>query len=315
MILLLLLLTMWLDLWTHAPAVSSTIAPSAYAPGIVKASLALTPEPALGRSRVMLSPYADQALDRLPGKDVQQGLLARRLGYFSDLNLLDGAPKVDGFFPLYPREIEKVVSLLYSSTNASFPRLADFLSVSHTTAPREFTEWQRRETFLPVVTAGQKPIFLDDTNTIRAMLRPEFDGSKTVFLPAEAEPQISVRTVTEASASLQEFGPHQIKLTVKAAAPSLVVIAQTYYHCWQAYVDDQPQPLLRANFAFQAVQVGAGTHQVRLVYEDRAFKIGVVISLVTMFGCAILVIRGGRGRGAASGGALKRQLEARNTRN
>ena len=247
----------------------------------------------------MISPYADQALDRLPGKDVQQGLLARRLAYFSDLNLLDGAPKVDGFFPLYPREIEKVVSLLYSSTNASFPRLADFLSVSHATAPGEFTEWQRRQTFFPVVTAGQKPLFLDDTSTIGELVQPEFDGSKTVFLPAEAQSQVLVRTVTKAAVSLQRFQPHQVSLTVNADAPSLVVISQTYYHCWHAYVDDQPQPLLRANFAFQAVQVREGMHQVRLVYEDRAFQLGVAISLATAVGCVVWALRGRRGRSGA----------------
>jgi hypothetical protein len=206
--------------------------------------------------------------------------LARRLAYFSDFNLLDDTPKVDGFFPLYPREIEKVVSMMYASTNASFPRLADFLGVSHITAPGEFTEWQARSTFSPIVTAGQEPVFLDDTNTLQRLVEPGFDGAKMVFLPRETQSQVSAKGNAKAVITGQDFASHQIKLTVNAEAPCLVVIAQSYYHCWRAYVDDKSEPLLRANLAFQAVQVPAGTHEVRLAYEDMAFRYGAIVSIL-----------------------------------
>ena len=39
-----------------------------------------------------------------------------------------------------------------------------------------------------------------------------------------------------------------------------------------------PAPLLRANVAFQAVQVPAGRHQLHFFYQDRAFQLGATIS-------------------------------------
>jgi hypothetical protein len=48
-----------------------------------------------------------------------------------------------------------------------------------------------------------------------------------------------------------------VDIEAEAAEPSLVVVAQTYYHDWRADVDGQPTHLLRANHAFQAVQVPA----------------------------------------------------------
>jgi uncharacterized membrane protein YfhO len=51
-------------------------------------------------------------------------------------------------------------------------------------------------------------------------------------------------------------------------------------------VDDRPAPLLLANYAFQAVPVPAGSHHVRLVYEDRAFQIGLLCSALALLGCA-----------------------------
>ena len=78
---------------------------------------------------------------------------------------------------------------------------------------------------------------------------------------------------------------------VEAAAPSLVVVAQTYYHDWRAEIDGQPAPLLRANVAFQAVQVPAGTHKLHLFYHDRAFEIGAAASLAAWFVCLFVCFR------------------------
>ncbi len=54
----------------------------------------------------------------------------------------------------------------------------------------------------------------------------------------------------------------------EAPAASLVVISQTYYPAWKAYVDGRPAKLWRANYAFQALEVPAGRHHIRLAYED-----------------------------------------------
>ena len=78
----------------------------------------------------------------------------------------------------------------------------------------------------------------------------------------------------------------------------MLVAAQTYYHPWHAYVDGQPVRLWRANYAFQAVVIPAGAHQVRLVYEDRRFNFGAVVSLATLAGCGIFFFR----RGGDAGG-------------
>jgi uncharacterized membrane protein YfhO len=74
---------------------------------------------------------------------------------------------------------------------------------------------------------------------------------------------------------------------VESRQPTLVVFSQTYYPAWQATVDGQPAPLLRANHAFQAVPVPSGRHGVRIVYSDRSLKIGAAISLSLWFGCLI----------------------------
>ena len=93
-------------------------------------------------------------------RDPKNNFLAKRLGYCANCNLLDDVPKVDGFFSLTPREIDDVLSLFYTTTNADYPRLEDFLGVSQITAPDEVFHWQPRPTFLPFITAGKNPFSL-----------------------------------------------------------------------------------------------------------------------------------------------------------
>jgi uncharacterized membrane protein YfhO len=42
-----------------------------------------------------------------------------------------------------------------------------------------------------------------------------------------------------------------------------------------------------ANYAFQAFEIPAGSHRIKLVYEDRKFHLGAIISLATLAGCLI----------------------------
>jgi hypothetical protein len=293
---LLLILVAWTDVFTHQPTQNPTVPHWVYKPGLSREKLALTPQPELGGSRVMISPLAAYQFVTFASKDPKENFITKRLGYCADCNLLDSVPKVDGFVSLTPRESDQVLSLFYTTTNASYPRLEAFLGVSHYTAPDEIFRWQARTNFLPLATAGQKPVFLADSNVLSALTSNSFDGKTTVFLPPEEKGFVTVTNFTHAKVLGSRFGNDTADIEAEAAEPSLIVIAQTWYHNWAAEVDGEPARLLRANVAFQAVQIPAGRHRIRLEYHDRAFQLGVAIALATLLNCGyaalLMLIRG-----------------------
>ena len=284
---LLLVLVAWLDVLTHEPSQNPTVQPNVYEPDMARDTLKMNPQPALGETRAMMTPAAFFKTLRFAANDPGTNYLVNRLAYFSDCNLLDGVPKTDGFLSLTPREADELNSLLYGSTNADFPRLEDFMGVSQTSDPEKIYQWHPRETFLPLVTAGQKPVFLDDAKALQALAQNDFDGGKIVFLPAQEKEFVTVTNQTVAKILNSKFTDQSVDIEVEAAEPSLVVIAQTYYHDWDARIDidGRQHPLLRANVAFQAVQVPAGRHKIHLFYEDRAFQTGAGISITAWLGC------------------------------
>jgi hypothetical protein len=288
----LLLAVVWLDVVTHEPTQNPTTPPKNYYDlNLARTELAMNPQPELGGSRAMLTPMAIHQFVHSAVASPQNTFLIGRLAYGADCNLLDTVPKVDGFLSLMPRECDDFQSLLYTATNADFPRLDDFMGVSQMTAPDQIYHWQSRSNFLPLVTAGQKPAFLDDAGTLGALTQPDFDGGKIVFLPPDEKPFVTVTNQTSARILNSKFGNQTVDVEVEAAQPSLVVVAQTYYHNWQAVVDGLPAQLLRANHAFQAVEVPAGRHQIHFYYRDGAFEAGAAVSIVAWLGCLICLAR------------------------
>src|SRR6185436_9416796 len=151
------------------------------------------------------------------------------------------------------------------------PKLQNFLGVSYASSPDKAVNWLPRKTFLPMLTGGQQPIFQDDDMTLRSLMDNSFDPAHTVYLPPDVRPFVSVSNRAEAKVVSKGFSAQRIEARVEASAPAMMVVAQSFYHPWHAYVDDRPVPLWRANYAFQAFEVPKGQHQIRLVYEDTAF--------------------------------------------
>jgi hypothetical protein len=280
-----LMLLIWFDLYTHEPRQNPTVTPKVFEPGMVRSGTTWNPQPALGTSRVMVSQYARLGFGVFNTPEPKDNYLARRFGLWANCNLLDEIPKVDGFLPLYPREYYLIMALLYSSESADLPWLKDFLSVSHLTVPQQLTGWSQRSTFSPMVTAGQTPVFLEENELQHRLADAAFDPAKTVLLQPAARALVSATNSANVRVISGKVSTRELEVRVEAPEPSIVVVAQTYYHWWRAYVDERPASLLPANYAFQAVPIPAGNHLVRLAYEDMRFRLGGAISLISLLSC------------------------------
>jgi hypothetical protein len=145
-----------------------------------------------------------------------------------------------------------------------------------------------RTTFLPVVTAGQEPIFAGDQTAFSAIGKPNVDFHKVVYLPPEAKSRVTAKREPAARIIGQQFRACKVNIQVESPGPAMVFISQSYYHDWKAQVDGKPAPLWRANYAFQAVEVPAGRHEVILVYKDKMFRIGALLAAWAALVCIAL---------------------------
>jgi hypothetical protein len=77
-----------------------------------------------------------------------------------------------------------------------------------------------------------------------------------------------------------------------------VVISNSAWKGWRAYVDGKRLAMQRANVAFLSVHVHAGRHEVRLVYLPETFVIGRAVSLGTLLALVAFAVYAHRRRRA-----------------
>jgi hypothetical protein len=280
-----------LDALTHSPQIAPTLPSAVLAPGVWQA-IGRSAPPKLGEGRVMASPDAEQQLLYSRVADLNADFLGKRLAEWYNLNLLDGIPKVTGAITLRPAHFDILESYLYYTAGGHCGRgLVDFLSVAWLSSPENPLQWLARTNFLPVVTAGQKPVFADDEKVLQAITAGNFEPREVVYLPESERAIVTITNQTVCAITNASFSLNKVEADVNAAAPSLVVLSQSYYHLWRAFVDEKSTPLLRANLAFQAVEVPAGAHHLKLIYRDPNLQIGAIISALSLAACGLIWLR------------------------
>ena len=289
--LLLVLAALALDILTHAPRQNPTVVPHAYEPGLAKFHTAM---PRLGEGRAHITREMEGFMAHASNPDALNYVIGARRALFANWNLLEGVPKANGFFSLYPREQAETKRLLYDFGEPFPERFADFLGVTRASSSDALFTWSHRPTALPLITAGQRPEFSVAENSLPAMRAADWQPAEKVYFSPAEKPFLTSLNAAQAKVLSTHWTAHRIACEVESPTPTLVVIAQTFYHPWRATVNGQPTEILRANHAFQAVPVPAGRSVVRLDYVDRSFQLGLALSALGLISCSGLWWSGAR---------------------
>ncbi|HUP63646.1 MAG TPA: YfhO family protein [Thermoanaerobaculia bacterium] len=104
-------------------------------------------------------------------------------------------------------------------------------------------------------------------------------------------------TAPEVKPYLRANGPGRVwmrsrsRLDVEMERDGWVVVSNSAWKGWRAYVDGRRVKIQRANVAFLGIYVPAGRHEIRLVYWPESFVIGRWISFAAFLALAVAVIR------------------------
>jgi uncharacterized membrane protein YfhO len=99
---------------------------------------------------------------------------------------------------------------------------------------------------------------------------------------------------------IRTYAPGEVSADVIALSPKRLVLAETAYPGWRAWVDERPQPRERFQDHFLAGSLPAGGHAVRFRFRPRFLLPGAALSLLGLVIVAALRLRRGRVEFAAS---------------
>ena len=145
------------------------------------------------------------------------------------------------------------------------------------------------------------------TAALDAVTDPAFDGRAAAVTEA-ALPGIGAVTAgasggggglappAGASARLVRYDPGRVRIDAVASDRSLLVLTDTWSPGWKATVDGRPLPLERVDYLLRGVVVGPGRHVVEMRYQPSGWRIGWIVSLVSLAGLVVLAVLGLRAR-------------------
>jgi hypothetical protein len=275
-----LVLVVWLDGITHCPRQNPTVDPSVYRPGLLNNQGDLTNPPRLGQGRVYLRQQDANRLVTMELAEATSIVVSYRLAHYLNCPLLDEVPSCFGLYPLYLADSGAVMMAMQGAPDQDIPHLSDFLGIAWINAQGKCFEWLPRHSHLPMITAGQTPVFLGRDETLSLISSADFKPSEMVCLSPKARALLSSSSYGKARVLSMDVHPSRIHFEVETDPDqhAMAVIAQSFYPGWKAYVDLKPTALWHANYAFQALQIPPGRHQVTIQFEDAALKWGALVS-------------------------------------
>jgi hypothetical protein len=143
------------------------------------------------------------------------------------------------------------------------------------------------DSMFPYATLVNKTIIRPEDKALDFMKGKDFDPREMVVLESEHTPHIThdpadVDFRASCSVSVLQHDHKGIKLRASATQPGYLVLSEVFYPGWEAKVDGEKAPILRGNYLFRAVPVEQGEHEVVLRFVSWPFRIGAIVSLLTL---------------------------------
>lgn len=270
------------DAVKHIPNFHPKLSSEHFAPGLWEAAVHAR-KPTINEGRVFISPEAEEKLLRSTVSDWSANFTGKRLALWSNLNLLEQIPKVNGALTLRIKYQKEIENLLYTKSITNTVNILRFLGVKWITKPGSVIEWIEFTNSLPIITAGQQVLIMTDNEITNRLFSADFDPSTTVFISDSEQTKLATNiSQSDVRIISSHISNHKVVAEYEGKSQSVLVISQSYYPLWNAYIDNVKTPLLRANYAFQAVLIPPGHHFIEVKYEDNYFIFGLIISSVLL---------------------------------
>jgi hypothetical protein len=178
--------------------------------------------------------------------------------------------------PTLPRLTNPGVRLIYDGPDARVYRLADAL-------PRAW------------VVGSQTPVDGDQA-AFDKVTRPGFDGLGSAVTEKTVAGLPQGTGASAGAAKITAYKPEKVVIRARSSGQGMLVLGDNYFPGWNAKVDGKSVPIERVDYLFRGVRIGPGAHTIEFRYQPLSYKLGWIVSLLSLLGLAAVVFVGLRRR-------------------
>lgn len=131
----------------------------------------------------------------------------------------------------------------------------------------------------------------DTSGAVNRFLQPDFPYRSKLVLEHSVPLTPTHRPITPAR--IRTYSANKVDVEVQSQADGILFLSDAYYPGWKAYVDSRKEKIVPVNHALRGVPVSEGKHLVSFRYEPESFRIGGIISLISLLAVVTLFIISG----------------------
>ena len=119
------------------------------------------------------------------------------------------------------------------------------------------------------------------TDFEKIFFSPDFTPATQVILTEET---LKTKESLPGKVTIEAYQPNLVKLSTVASQDQVLVLADNYYPGWKVFIDGKRAPIYKANYTFRASLIPLGEHQIEFKYQPMIFRIGLIISSLSIIG-------------------------------
>jgi uncharacterized membrane protein YfhO len=91
------------------------------------------------------------------------------------------------------------------------------------------------------------------------------------------------------SVEIKDYSSNKVILSINTLSSGILVLSDTFYPGWKAYVDWEEVEIMKANTVMRAVVIPKGKHIVKFIYDPVPFNYGLRLGICTLIGIPIMI--------------------------
>jgi uncharacterized membrane protein YfhO len=134
-----------------------------------------------------------------------------------------------------------------------------------------------------------------------SMNHPSFDPARMVYVSKReleklqgkfiSEPERATGEAFSGSIALTDYRSNTVSIKTQSNKARFLVLSDTYYPGWRAYVNGQEQPVLRVDYTLRGLLLEKGNNTIVFTFKPQSFFWGAGVSVMTLIGLLAALFR------------------------
>jgi hypothetical protein len=151
-----------------------------------------------------------------------------------------------------------------------------------------------KENFIPRAYIVRNMVLLEDNQILDYMMLDDFNPLEKVILNIERSKTKFAFTDDPESRSesyrIVEYDNDRVVIIAEMDEPGFLIMSEISYPGWHAYVNGEKREILTGNYLFRTLWLDSGKNLVLYKFESMSFKMGMIISFISVLGCILAFI-------------------------